>query len=112
MLQAPVLIGVAVAFGLPLIVSATLAVLLSTAALPAENLLLARFSPERHQSLAFGLKFVLAFGTGPLAIGFVSRIHARTDSFTPVFLALAALAALACLTASALPSVKNHPSRT
>jgi MFS family permease len=112
LLQAPVLIAVAVAFGLSLVVSATLAVLLSTAALPAENLLLARFSPRRHHSLAFGLKFVLAFGTGPLAIGFVSRTHAIKNSFTPVFLALAALAALACVTASALPSVKNYPSRT
>jgi FSR family fosmidomycin resistance protein-like MFS transporter len=104
MLQAPVLLAVAVSSRLPLILAATLAVLLSTAALPAENLLLARFSPGRHQSLAFGLKFVLAFGAGPLAIGFVSRINANTGEFTWVFLFLAVLATLACVIASALPA--------
>ncbi len=105
MLQAPVLTAVAVATGLPLVMSATLAVLLSTAALPSENLLLVRFSPRRYQSLAFGLKFVLAFGAGPLAIGFVSRVTEATGGFTQVFMALAGLAMLACLTAAALPNV-------
>jgi MFS family permease len=104
-LQAPVLAGVAVATGLPLVVLAAIGVLLSTAALPSENLLLVRFSPRRHQSLAFGMKFVLAFGAGPLAIAFVSRVTETMGTFTPVFMALGALAALAFLTASALPSV-------
>jgi MFS family permease len=107
MLQAPVLAAVAVANGLPLLVSATLAVLLSTAALPSENLLLVRYSPRRHQSLAFGLKFVLAFGAGPLAIAFVSELTEATGGFTQVFLALAGLATLAFLTAVALPSVEK-----
>ena len=43
LLQAPALTAVAVASGVPLVLSATFAVLLSTAALPSENLLLARF---------------------------------------------------------------------
>jgi MFS family permease len=110
MLQAPALTAVAVASGLPLVLSATFAVLLSTAALPSENLLLARFSPQRHQGLAFGLKFVLAFGAGPLAIGFVSRVTEATGGFTEVFLALAGMVALACLTAAALPSVGKRNS--
>jgi MFS family permease len=106
-LQAPVLMGVSVAVGLPLVVSATLAVLLSAAALPAENLLLARLSPRRHHSLAFGMKFVLAFGAGPLAIGFVSRVNAITGGFTAVFVTLAGLAVLACSIAVALPNVRE-----
>jgi FSR family fosmidomycin resistance protein-like MFS transporter len=110
MLQAPALTAVAVASGLPLVLSATFAVLLSTAALPSENLLLARFAPQRHQGLAFGLKFVLAFGAGPLAIGFVSRVTEATGGFTEVFLALAGMVALACLTAAALPSVGKRQS--
>jgi MFS family permease len=107
-LQAPALTGVAVATGLPLVMSATLAVLLSTAALPSENLLLARYSPRRHQGLAFGLKFVLAFGAGPLAIAFVSTVTEATGGFTHVFTALAGLAVLAWLTALALPSVAKR----
>jgi hypothetical protein len=100
---------VALATGLPLVALAALAVLLSTAALPSENLLLVRFSPRRRQSLAFGLKFVLAFGAGPLAIGFVSRVTEATGTFTPVFLALGGLVAVAFLVASALPSPEGRP---
>ena len=70
-LQAPVLFMVSTASGLPLIASATLALMLSTASLPAENMLLIHYSPRRHQSLVFGLKFVVALGTAPLAIAFV-----------------------------------------
>ncbi len=103
MLQAPILLAVAVSFGLPLLASATLAVMLSAAGLPAENLLLARYSPRRHQSLAFGIKFVLAFGTAPLAIRFVSRVNAATGEFTWVFLALGGLSLIACVIAGALP---------
>lgn len=110
MLQAPVLAAVAVATGLPLVASATLAVLLSTAALPSENLLLVRYSPRRHQSLAFGLKFVLAFGAGPLAIAFVSKMAESTAGFAQVFVALGGLALLAFLTASALPHARKAPS--
>jgi MFS family permease len=102
-LQIPMLVGVSVAFGMPLVGTATLAVLLSSTALPAENLLLVRHSPRRHQSLAFGLKFVLAFGTTPLAIGFVSRVNETTGDFTWVFLALAGIVALAFGAAAALP---------
>ncbi len=106
MLQAPVLMAVAASFGLPLLASATLAVMLSTASLPAENLLLSRYSPQRHQSLAFGIKFVLAFGTAPLAIRFVSRVNAETGGFTWVFLVLGGIAAIACMVAGALPQQK------
>jgi len=107
-LQAPILFTVAISFGVPLLASATVAVMLSTAALPAENLLLARYSPRKHQSLAFGIKFVLAFGTAPLAIRFVSRVNAATGGFTWVFLVLGALTVLACLVAVALP--REQPS--
>jgi hypothetical protein len=101
------LVAVATSFGLPLLASATLAVMLSTASLPAENLLLSRYSPQRHQSLAFGIKFVLAFGTAPLAIRFVSRVNAATGGFTWVFLALGGIAAIATAIASALPRQKT-----
>lgn len=106
-LQVPALAAIAVAAGLPLVLSATLAVLASTAALPSENLLLARFSPGRHQGLAFGIKFVLAFGSGPLAIAFVSRVTQATGGFTMVFLVMAGLMALAALTAAALPGAEG-----
>jgi MFS family permease len=103
LLQIPVLAGIAVFGGLPLVALVAATVFLTTAPLPAENMLLARFTPQRHHSLAYGIKFVLAFGTGPVAILLVSKVQAETGEFTWLYLALAAAAALAALAALLLP---------
>ena len=108
LLQVPVLAAIAAFGGLPLVAMAAAAVMLTTAPLPAENMLLARFTPARHHGLAYGVKFVLAFGTGPLSIILVSAVQARTGEFFWLFLPLAALAAVATLAASLLP---GEPSR-
>ncbi|SMF43525.1 Predicted arabinose efflux permease, MFS family [Tistlia consotensis] len=103
LLQVPVLVGVAAFAGLPLIAVATLTVLLSTGALPAENMLLARFTPERHRSLAYGIKFVLAFGSAPLAIWLAAEIQERTGEFLWLFVAMGVLTATAFVAALFLP---------
>jgi MFS family permease len=103
LLQVPVLAGIAIFGGLPLVALVAATVFLTTAPLPAENLLLARFTPQRHHSLAYGVKFVLAFGTGPVSILLVSRVQERTGEFTWLYLALAAVALLAALAALLLP---------
>jgi len=107
--QIPVLAGVAAFSGLPLMALAAATVLLTTAALPAENMLLARFTPQRHHGLAYGLKFVLAFGTAPLSIMLVSRIQEMTGEFVWLFLGLAGFAAVATLAAVLLPGDLRRP---
>ena len=103
LLQIPALAGLAAFSGLPLILVAVLVVVLTTAALPAENMLLARFTPERHRSLAYGVKFVLAFAIAPVAIAFVAFVQERTGEFVWLYLALAAAAGTAVLAAALLP---------
>ncbi len=103
LLQVPVLAGIAIFGGLPLVALVAVTVFLTAAPLPAENMLLARFTPQRHHSLAYGVKFVLAFGTGPVSILLVSRVQERTGEFTWLYLALAAVALLAALAALLLP---------
>ncbi len=105
--QVPILAGIALLGGVPLILVAAISVLLSTAALPAENMLLARYTPERHRSLAYGAKFVLAFGTAPAAIWAVSQVQALTGEFTWLFALAAGLAAIATLAALQLPSERK-----
>lgn len=107
--QIPVLAGVAAFSGVPLLALAAATVLLTTAALPAENMLLARFTPQRHHGLAYGLKFVLAFGTAPLSIMLVSRIQEVTGEFVWLFLGLAGFAAVATLAAILLPGDAQRP---
>ncbi|MEO1190295.1 MAG: MFS transporter [Pseudomonadota bacterium] len=101
--QIPVMLGLAYIGGFALLPIAALTVLLSTGALPAENMLLARYTPDRHQSLAYGLKFVLAFGSAPLAIEAVAWIKESSGSFELLFLSLLCIAFIATLAAVLLP---------
>lgn len=108
LLQVPVLVGIAIFGGLPLVALVAATVFLTTAPLPAENMLLARFTPPRHHSLAYGVKFVLAFGTGPVSILLVSKVQEQTGEFTWLYMALAAVALLAALVALLLPGEPSH----
>lgn len=101
--QVPIMAAFALFGGVPLIGVAIAAVLLTAIALPAENMLLARYTPARHHGLAYGIKFVLAFGSAPLSLMLVSAIQARTGEFEWLFLILGALAGLATLAAILLP---------
>ncbi|WP_161958831.1 MFS transporter [Ferruginivarius sediminum] len=103
LLQVPILALLAALGGVPLIVVAMVTVLLSTGALPAENMMLARYTPDRHRSLAFGVKFVLAFGAAPVAMQIVGFIQGRTGEFVWLFLFLALCAGIAALAAAILP---------
>lgn len=96
--------------GLPLFAAALLMAAVGTGALPAENMLLYRHAPDAHKSLAFGIKFVLSFGAGPISIWLIAAIREATGDFTVLFLGLAALAAVATAIVLALP-VKTLPAR-
>ena len=49
--------------------------------LPAENLLLAKFSPEKFQSLVYGIKFIVSFSVGPIALIMISRSYESKGDF-------------------------------
>ncbi len=102
--QVPVMVLIATAASTPLVALAVLTVLLSSAALPAENLLLARYTPQRHRSLAFGVKFVVAFSIANPAILLTSWVEGRTGEFSQLFFIMAAFAAAAAIAAFLLPS--------
>ncbi len=107
-LQVPVLVGMALLAGSPLIALAVMAVILTAVPLPAENLMLARFTPQRHRSLAFGVKFVIAFGSAPLALQAVALIKAHTGEFFWLFALLSALAAVAAAACFLLPDTPRQ----
>lgn len=103
LLQVPLLIAVGTMSGLPLIFVAMLAVLVNVAALPAENMLLARYAPQKHRSLAFGIKFVLAFTIAPVALQLVAAVQERTGEFVWLYYILGGAALVACFAALMLP---------
>lgn len=82
-------------------------VIVNTSALPAENMMLARFAPADHQGLAFGVKFVLAFGAAPLGVLMIKYGREWTGDFTAILLGLTGLGALAALTVLLLPGQRT-----
>ncbi|MET4806219.1 MFS transporter [Limibacillus sp. MBR-115] len=102
--QVPCLFFIAYGLGVPLVFAAMGAVLLNSSALPAENMLLARFTPQHRHGLAYGMKFVLAFSAGPLAVQIVSFIQGRTGEFTQLFIFSGCVMLLAFLAANFIPN--------
>jgi MFS family permease len=104
LVQAPLLAVAAVASGAPLLVTAMLMVTCNTGSLPAENMLLARYTPERWRATAFGVKFVLNFGMAAVAVPIVGLVRQSTGDFLMLFAGLAVLAACVALYALRLPA--------
>ena len=54
--------------------------------LPAENLLLAKFSPEKYQSLVYGIKFIVSFSIGPIALLMISHSFEISGDFEYLYM--------------------------
>lgn len=105
-LQVPVMALMATTGSSALIALAVLTVILSAVALPAENMLLARYTPSRHRGLAFGVKFVLAFAIANPAILLASWVEGRSGDFVQLYFILAVVAGIAALITFLLPSAR------
>ena len=71
---------------------------------PVENILLARYSPQRRRGLIYGLKYVAGFAAAPLGIAFVAWCYRWSDGPEALYLGLAALALLMLIGALFLPN--------
>ncbi|MAG69930.1 MAG: MFS transporter [Acidobacteria bacterium] len=108
LIQVPVLWVAASAGGFSLVAASAVLVMANSGSLPAENMLLAAATPERRHGVAFGIKFVVAFGAAPVAIRLVAYINDVTGEFTNLFLFLAAVG-LGVVAASALLPKLQRP---
>ena len=107
LLQIPVLWIVASAGGVSLVAASTVLVMANTGSLPAENMLLAAATPEQRHGVAFGLKFVLAFGAAPLAIRLVAYVNDTTGGFSLLFTILTTVGIGVVAAAALLPKLKR-----
>jgi MFS family permease len=72
----PFITGMAFLGEQALVVAAGTYIFFSLGMQPIENSLVARFTPERWRSTSYGVKFVLNFGVGSLAVYAVTALHA------------------------------------
>lgn len=77
--------------------------ILSSAAGPVENILIARYTPSRYHGLGFGAKFVVALGASPIAILAIAWVRESTGNLELLFLGLAATSVAITLVALLLP---------
>jgi MFS transporter, FSR family, fosmidomycin resistance protein len=103
-LQVPLYALAASLMHLPLLFVITMAAVFSTIAVPTENVLLTRYTPERWRATAFGAKFVLALGLGALGVPLVAYLRDHTGGFYAFYMLLAALALLIAVIALWMPS--------
>jgi len=106
--QIPCYLAIAYFSGFPLIFVCLAAAMFNSSILPAENILLSRFTPERHHGLIYGCKFIIAFSSGPLAVFAVAKIYQMTLEFTNLFLISSAVMFVVFFLAIFLPFKENN----
>ncbi len=102
-LQIPVIAVALTLYNMALVPVAGLMIAMNVASQPAENSLMARYTPLAWRSRAFGAKFVLTLGVSSLGVALIPIIYAFTGSLTGLFFALMGFAATGTLAALALP---------
>jgi len=101
--QAPLLVVAAQAHDVPLLAAMMAVNYLGVLATPAENAILARYTPAQWRATAYGAKFLLALGVSTLGVKLVAVTYDRSGSFTLLWLALAGCAAFVAVAALLLP---------
>lgn len=99
----------AVVTGVGLVGMAALLVMSQVAAIPAENMLIARFTPARHHGIAFGGKFVATFLAGPISIQAIAMVREHTGGVGWLFAGLGAAALTILLMLTVLPDERPAP---
>jgi MFS family permease len=95
-------------FGASLLPVAFLMIAFNVMGQPAENALLARYTPMKWRGQVFGAKFVLTLGVSSLGVAVIPLIHAATGSLDGLFVLLGASALISFLGASMLPTERRE----
>jgi MFS transporter, FSR family, fosmidomycin resistance protein len=102
-LQTPFLILAASLSGTALVVVAMIMVSINVGSLPAENSLVAKYAPAQWRGLAFGLKFILAFGVSGLGVYLEGGLYDLTGDFAWLYTVLALIAVVGLTSGLLLP---------
>ncbi len=103
-LQTPFLLLAAYLESFALLVVTITLVFVSTLGGPAENKMLAYYTPGRWQGTGYGAKFVLALGVSASSIPLIAWIYEATGGFYWLFIMMSVLATIAMIGAAMLPT--------
>ena len=111
-MQFPCYLGIAYITGYSLVILCILAAIFNASILPTENLLLSKFTPQKYHGVVYGIKFILAFGSGPISVFLISEIYSITLEFTYLFLINAVMMGLVSVFILFLPIQNNQKHAT
>ncbi len=94
-IQAPTALAAYFLVGPALVVVMALFVSFNVIGQPAENALLARFTPLSMRGRIYGVKFVLTLGVSAIGVGLIPLVHATLGSLDSLFFILALFAFVA-----------------
>ncbi|MFT5511043.1 MAG: FSR family fosmidomycin resistance protein-like MFS transporter [Hyphomicrobiaceae bacterium] len=106
LLQIPLLFLIVSLSDATLLVAILLVLSFMLAFAAAENMLVARYTPFRWRSLAYGAKFVLALGIGGLTVHLAGWLFDRDGDFSFLFTMFGSAAILAAAAAFLLPKTQ------
>ena len=89
--------------GVNLLLMATAALWFNTGFAAAENMLVARYTPFKWRSIAYGAKFVLALGIGGVTVHVAGDLFDQLGSFDLLYIMFAGAALASAVAAVALP---------
>jgi FSR family fosmidomycin resistance protein-like MFS transporter len=101
--QVPLFLIAANARDLPLLGAMIAVNYLAVLSTPAENALLARYTPAKWRATAYGAKFLLALGVSTIGIKLVAVIYDGAGSFAPLWLILGGCAGFVAFAGLLLP---------
>ncbi len=102
-MQVPCYLGIAYMTGYSIVILCILAAVFNASVLPTENILLSKFTPPKYHGVVYGIKFILAFGSGPISVFLISEIYSITLEFTYLFIINAMMMALVSIFILFLP---------
>jgi MFS family permease len=105
--QVPILLIAFYTFNIGLVGLAILMVGLNVGGQPAENALLARYTPLAWRGRIYGLKFVATLGIATIGVALIPLIWEWTGSLDTLFLVIVGIALAATFGAAALPTDKD-----
>lgn len=90
--------------GLSMVIAATVIIFFMDLTAPVENLLIARYAPQKRRGLVYGAKHILAFIGTPLGVTLVAVAYERFDGTPFLMLLIGGLVALMLAAACFLPA--------
>ncbi len=108
-LQGPVLALAATLAGVPLFLATIMMVTCNIGALPAENALMAKYTPGKWQATAYGFKYIAAFTFSSLGVYAAAKVLETTGSFSALYMALGIGFVLMTAVVATLPNEGAKP---